>query len=228
MADPSHLEAVMRTIKTIDAVYDAYRVVPAAGAELELNLDEPNSTSRISTRGTSAVPVASPDVPEFQTSPGTRDILSPDSTRFRALVAVFASVVAPAGYGEIVTPMFEDLGVFQRLGESTDVVTKEMYDFVDKGGRHIALRPEQTAGIVRAFVQHSPADAVEGLVRRTELPLREAAARPVPAVRSGRHRGARCRRPVRRCRGRRTGVPVLRATRAAQGHPPAEQPRESR
>ncbi len=104
----------------------------------------------------SAVPVASPDVPEFQTSPGTRDILSPDSTRFRALVAVFASVVAPAGYGEIVTPMFEDLGVFQRLGESTDVVTKEMYDFVDKGGRHIALRPEQTAGIVRAFVQHSP------------------------------------------------------------------------
>ena len=52
--------------------------------------------------------------------------------------------------------MFEDLGVFQRLGEATDVVTKEMYDFVDKGGRHIALRPEQTAGIVRAFVQHSP------------------------------------------------------------------------
>ena len=52
--------------------------------------------------------------------------------------------------------MFEDLGVFQRLGDATDVVTKEMYDFVDKGGRHIALRPEQTAGVCRAYVQHHP------------------------------------------------------------------------
>lgn len=95
-------------------------------------------------------------MPEFQTSPGTRDLLPPDSTRFRALVRVFADTVASAGYGEIVPPMFEDLGVFQRLGDATDVVTKEMYDFVDKGGRHIALRPEQTASVVRAFVQHSP------------------------------------------------------------------------
>ena len=101
-------------------------------------------------------PVASPDVPEFQTSPGTRDILPPDSARVRQLVSIFAEIVGRAGYGEIVPPMFEDLGVFQRLGEATDVVTKEMYDFVDKGGRHIALRPEQTASVVRAFVQHSP------------------------------------------------------------------------
>lgn len=95
-------------------------------------------------------------MPEFQTSPGTRDILPPDSARFRALVGVFAEIVEQAGYGEIIPPMFEDLGVFQRLGAATDVVTKEMYDFVDKGGRHIALRPEQTASVVRAFVQHSP------------------------------------------------------------------------
>ena len=95
-------------------------------------------------------------MPEFQTSPGTRDILPPESARFRELVRIFAEVVGPAGYGEIIPPMFEDLGVFQRLGEATDVVTKEMYDFVDKGGRHVALRPEQTAGVVRAFVQHSP------------------------------------------------------------------------
>lgn len=52
--------------------------------------------------------------------------------------------------------MFEDLGVFLRLGDATDVVTKEMYDFEDKGGRRIALRPEHTAGICRAFVQHRP------------------------------------------------------------------------
>ncbi|HZX55653.1 MAG TPA: histidine--tRNA ligase, partial [Ilumatobacteraceae bacterium] len=53
-------------------------------------------------------------------------------------------------------PLLEDLGVFQRIGDATDVVTKEMYDFVDKGGRHIALRPELTASVCRAFVQHRP------------------------------------------------------------------------
>jgi histidyl-tRNA synthetase len=53
--------------------------------------------------------------------------------------------------------MFEDIGVFQRIGEGTDVVTKEMYDFDDKGGRRIALRPEGTAPVARAFVEHRPA-----------------------------------------------------------------------
>lgn len=93
-------------------------------------------------------------MPAFQTTPGTRDILPPDASRWRAFVDVFASVVERAGYEQIILPMFEDLGVFQRLGDATDVVTKEMYDFVDKGGRHIALRPEQTAGVCRSFVQH--------------------------------------------------------------------------
>ncbi len=64
-----------------------------------------------------------------------------------------------AGYGLIQSPMFEDVGVFQRVGEGTDVVRKEMYDFADKGGRHLALRPEGTASVARAFVQHRPADA---------------------------------------------------------------------
>jgi len=52
--------------------------------------------------------------------------------------------------------MFENIEVFKRLGDATDVVSKEMYDFEDKGGRHMALRPEQTASIVRAFVEHRP------------------------------------------------------------------------
>lgn len=95
-------------------------------------------------------------MPAFQTTPGTRDILPPDASRWRAFVDVFAGVVERAGYEQIMLPMFEDLGVFQRLGDATDVVTKEMYDFVDKGGRHVALRPEQTAGVCRAFVQHHP------------------------------------------------------------------------
>ena len=95
-------------------------------------------------------------MPEFQTTPGTRDILSPDAARWRRLVAEFDTIVSSAGYENIVLPMFEDLGVFLRLGDATDVVTKEMYDFVDKGGRHIALRPEQTAGVCRSFAQHRP------------------------------------------------------------------------
>jgi histidyl-tRNA synthetase len=85
-----------------------------------------------------------------------RDVLAPESSRRRALVATFAEVVEAAGYQEIVLPLLEDLGVFLRVGEATDVVTKEMYDFVDKDGTRIALRPEMTAGVVRAFVQHSP------------------------------------------------------------------------
>jgi len=52
--------------------------------------------------------------------------------------------------------MFEDIGVFNRVGEGTDLVRKEMYDFLDKGERHVALRPEGTASIARAFVQHRP------------------------------------------------------------------------
>ncbi len=95
-------------------------------------------------------------VPEFQTSPGMRDILSPESARWRRFVQVFGRVTEGAGYGQVVSPLLEDLGVFQRIGDATDVVTKEMYDFVDKGGRHVALRPELTASICRAFVQHRP------------------------------------------------------------------------
>ncbi|HEY2429072.1 MAG TPA: histidine--tRNA ligase, partial [Acidimicrobiales bacterium] len=79
-----------------------------------------------------------------------------DSAPWEAVVTIFARVVEAAGYGLIITPTFEDLGVFQRLGESTDVVRKEMYDFEDKGGRHIALRPETTAQVARAFIEHRP------------------------------------------------------------------------
>ncbi len=92
----------------------------------------------------------------FQTSPGMRDILAPEAARWRLFTAVFADVVESAGYQQIIPPLMEDLGVFARIGEATDVVTKEMYDFVDQGGRHVALRPEQTASVCRAFVEHRP------------------------------------------------------------------------
>ena len=82
--------------------------------------------------------------------------MAPDSARWRAFQDVFARAVEAAGYGYIIPPIFEDLDVFLRLGEATEVVTKEMYDFHDKGGRHVALRPEQTASVCRAFVEHRP------------------------------------------------------------------------
>ncbi|MGI8984508.1 MAG: histidine--tRNA ligase [Acidimicrobiales bacterium] len=93
---------------------------------------------------------------EFRAPVGTRDVLAPESARWERLVAVFAGLVERAGYGLVLSPMFEDVGVFERVGEGTDVVRKEMYDFEDKGGRRVALRPEGTASVVRAYVQHRP------------------------------------------------------------------------
>ncbi|MDY7101137.1 MAG: histidine--tRNA ligase [Actinomycetota bacterium] len=92
----------------------------------------------------------------FRAPIGTRDVLPPESARWAALVARFATHVEAAGYGLVHSPIFEDLGVFQRVGEGTDVVRKEMYELTDKGGRHLALRPEGTASVVRAYNQHRP------------------------------------------------------------------------
>lgn len=94
---------------------------------------------------------------KFQAPKGTQDVLPPVSARWERLLATYAQTVERAGYGLVQSPMFEDLGVFQRESEGADAVRKEMYDFEDKGGRRIALRPEGTASIVRAFVQHQPA-----------------------------------------------------------------------
>ena len=96
--------------------------------------------------------------PTFRAPKGTRDILPPESGRLRALIDEFAGAAGLRGFGEVVSPMFEDLGVFKRLGEETDVVTKEMFDFLDKGDppQHLALRPELTASICRAYAEHRP------------------------------------------------------------------------
>jgi histidyl-tRNA synthetase len=92
----------------------------------------------------------------FRAPIGTQDVLPPESARWQSLIATFAGVADRFGYGLVHGPLFEDIGVFQRLGAGTDVVRKEMYDFRDKGDRHVALRPEATASVARAFVQHRP------------------------------------------------------------------------
>jgi histidyl-tRNA synthetase len=95
-------------------------------------------------------------VSELRNPPGTFDVMPADSGPWEAMLAIFAQVVEAAGYGLIITPTFEDIAVFRRVGESTDIVRKEMYDFEDKGGRHVALRPELTASVARAYIQHRP------------------------------------------------------------------------
>ena len=95
-------------------------------------------------------------MPTFQAPKGTFDVLPPASARYERLVGRFAGLARRAGYGLVISPLFEDIGVFQRVGESTDIVRKEMFDFEDKGGRHVALRPEGTASVVRAYVEHRP------------------------------------------------------------------------
>jgi histidyl-tRNA synthetase len=93
---------------------------------------------------------------EFRAPKGTRDVLPPESARWETLVASFAARAERAGYGLLISPTFEELGVFERVGESTDIVRKEMYGFDDRDGRRMALRPEGTAPVVRAYAQHRP------------------------------------------------------------------------
>ena len=95
---------------------------------------------------------------------GTHDLLGDDARRHRHVADTARAVAELYGYGEIATPVFEFTEVFQRtLGETSDIVTKEMYTFEDRGGDRITLRPENTAGVVRAVI-------TGGLTQ--ELPLR--------------------------------------------------------
>jgi histidyl-tRNA synthetase len=89
---------------------------------------------------------------------GTHDVLWPESSRWEQLVSSFARSAGRAGYGLVVTPLIEEVRLFRRgIGEASEVVGKEMYELVDRGGRQLALRPEGTAPVARAFVQHRPA-----------------------------------------------------------------------
>jgi histidyl-tRNA synthetase len=92
-------------------------------------------------------------MPTLQPVRGTRDILAEEARRFRRVEDEGRAVAARYGFAEIATPVFEFAEVFERtLGETSDIVTKEMYTFTDKGGDRITLRPEGTAGIARAVI----------------------------------------------------------------------------
>lgn len=91
----------------------------------------------------------------IQASRGTRDILPLEIVYWQRLEATARHILASAAYQEIRTPLFEQTALFERgIGEATDIVGKEMYTFQDRGDRWLTLRPEGTAGVVRAFTEH--------------------------------------------------------------------------
>ncbi|TPR23956.1 histidine--tRNA ligase [Apilactobacillus timberlakei] len=91
----------------------------------------------------------------YQRPKGTADILPGESEKWQYIEETARMIFSDYRYQEIRTPMFENFDVFSRTsGETSDIVTKEMYDFYDKGDRHVTLRPEGTAGVVRSFVEN--------------------------------------------------------------------------
>jgi histidyl-tRNA synthetase len=94
-------------------------------------------------------------VTEFSGPKGVPDYIPPDSAQFVAVRSGLLDAARRAGYSDIELPIFEDTALFARgVGESTDVVSKEMYTFADRGDRSVTLRPEGTAGVVRAVIEH--------------------------------------------------------------------------
>jgi histidyl-tRNA synthetase len=92
---------------------------------------------------------------KLQAPRGTFDVLPDDGQRRRELYRRAGSVLGRYGYRPFETPVFEDTDLFARgVGESTDIVRKEMFTFEDRGGRSLTLRPEGTAGVARAYVEH--------------------------------------------------------------------------
>lgn len=91
----------------------------------------------------------------MQALKGTHDILPDEVYKWDYMEGVIRDVCARYGYKEIRTPIIEATELFQRgIGDTTDVVTKEMYTFKDRGNRSVTLRPENTASAVRAYLEH--------------------------------------------------------------------------
>ncbi|MGJ4082498.1 histidine--tRNA ligase [Corynebacterium macclintockiae] len=87
---------------------------------------------------------------------GVPDYVPPTSAEFKAVKDAFTSAAHAAGYEHVELPIFEETSLFARgVGESTDVVSKEMYTFADRGGRSVTLRPEGTAGVMRSVIEHN-------------------------------------------------------------------------
>lgn len=92
---------------------------------------------------------------EFQSLRGMADLIGQPAGQMSNLISQFRAVAEAAGYGRIETPLLEDTGLFVRsVGADTDAVAKELYTFTDRSDHSVSLRPEFTAGIVRAYIEH--------------------------------------------------------------------------
>ncbi|MEO8349642.1 MAG: histidine--tRNA ligase [Acidobacteriota bacterium] len=93
--------------------------------------------------------------PRFRAVKGTRDLFPPESDRWIEAERIARETFGSWGYGEVRTPVLEDTALFARsVGETTDIVHKEMYTFPDRKGRSLTMRPENTAGVVRALIEN--------------------------------------------------------------------------
>ena len=159
---------------------------------------------------------------KFQAPRGTYDVLPEQADERGHLEETARTILEGAGYGRIETPVFESTELFARgVGESTDIVQKEMYTFEDGGGRSLTLRPEGTAPVCRAYLEHGMhklPQPVKLWYLLELLPLRARAGRALPPVLAGGRRGDRLRRPRRR---RRDDRPAARAARRARRAGPA-------
>jgi histidyl-tRNA synthetase len=127
---------------------------------------------------------------ELQPLQGMSDLFAPEIAVWQRIEAEARRVFDLYGYSEIRTPVLEKASVFERsLGDTTDVVQKEMYAFEDRGGRRIALRPEGTAGVIRNVASRGQ-DAQDArlYLHRTDVPRRAAAGRAQAPVSPGRLR----------------------------------------
>ena len=126
---------------------------------------------------------------------GTRDILPPASAVWNHVEAVAREVFRTYNYHEIRTPIFEETALFARgVGEDTDIVGKEMYTLEDRDGTSLTLRPEATASVMRAYIEHR-LDQIPGVKKfyyiGSDVPPRAPAEGPFPPVLSDRRGGHR-------------------------------------
>ncbi len=98
----------------------------------------------------------------FQPARGTRDLLPDVMRKFRSVMTISRRIAECYGYDELETPIFEFAPIFRNMGETSDVVTKETYTFMDRGEQELTLRPEGTAGVVRSIISN-------GLTQSTPL-----------------------------------------------------------
>ena len=93
--------------------------------------------------------------PSIRAPRGIKDVLPPDASRFEAVLKEAESVLSLGGFQKVLLPLFESTALFARsIGGATDIVEKEMYTFLDKGGDQYSLRPEGTASLLRAAIEH--------------------------------------------------------------------------